>query len=76
MFPRRSHMLAPLTSQVGKRNLTWTPECEASFRKVKAILSKDAFLQYPDHNLPFHIYADASDYQLGSVILQSNRPVA
>ncbi|KAG7355485.1 reverse transcriptase RNA-dependent DNA polymerase [Nitzschia inconspicua] len=70
MFPRRSHLLAPLTAQVGKRQLAWTDECEKSFRAIKALLAKEAFLRYPDHNKPFHIYTDASDRQLGSVILQ------
>ena len=76
MFPARSHMLAPLTSQVGKKKLNWSPECNAAFQKAKAILAKDAFLQYPDHNKDFHIYCDASNLQLGAVIIQNGRPVA
>jgi hypothetical protein len=76
MFPKCSHLLAPLTSQVGQRNIKWTPECESSFNAIKALLSRDAFLRYPDHNKPFHVYTDASDYQLGSVIMQDGKPVA
>jgi transposase InsO family protein len=76
MYPRRSHILSPLTAQTGKRKLTWTPECEKAFNTAKAMLAKEAFLRYPNHNKPFHIYADASEYQLGSVILQEGKPVA
>lgn len=78
MFPKRSHILAPLTAQLGhkKRKLDWTPECQKAFEQIKAILAKDAFLAYPDHNQPFHVYCDASDHQLGAAIFQNGKPVA
>jgi hypothetical protein len=43
MFPQRSHLLAPLTAQVGRRNLTWTPECAQAVNAIKALLAKNAF---------------------------------
>ena len=39
-------------------------------------MSKEAFLAYPDHNKPFQIDCDASDYQLGAAIFQDGKPVA
>ena len=45
-------------------------------RSYEAMVSADALLAYPDHNKPFHIETDASDYQLGSVIKQDGCPVA
>jgi transposase InsO family protein len=76
MYRRRSHILAPLTAQSGKKTLTWTPECERAFQAAKAMVAEEVLLQYPDHNKPFHVYADASDLQLGSVIMQEDKPVA
>jgi hypothetical protein len=46
-----------------------------AFDQVTAMLVKDAFLKYPDHNKPFHLYSDASNLQLGAVIMQDNAPV-
>jgi RNase H-like domain found in reverse transcriptase/Integrase zinc binding domain len=77
MYPHRAHILAPLTSltkHTGK--LPWNPKCTLAFKQMKALLAEEALLAFPDHSQPFHVYTDASDYQLGAVIMQNNKPVA
>ena len=64
MWPHRSHILAPLT------------EMQNAFNKMKALMAADVMCAYPDHNKPYHIYTDASNYQLGACIMQDERPVA
>jgi hypothetical protein len=76
MFPRRSHQLAPLTKLTGKGPIVWTNRKTKAFEIMKAMMIRDCLLRYPDHNKPFQIYTDASDYQLGTVIMQEGRPVA
>jgi len=77
MYPQRAHILAPLTALTStKQTFNWTPECQQAFEKMKALLAHDTLIAYPDHNYPFHVYTDASEYQLGSVIMQHGKPVA
>ena len=85
LFPRRSHILAPLTSinlpKGARLGTLWTPACQTAFEKMKSIVAADCLLAYPNHNKTFYIYTDASDYQLGAVIMQHDddgvlRPVA
>ncbi len=64
MFPQRSHLLAPLTDQVGKKKLNWTSECQKAFETIKALLARDAFIKYPNHNEHFSVYCDASDLHI------------
>ena len=78
MFPKRAHILPPLTALTSQKsgNVAWSAACQHAFDTIKAILSLDMLLSYPDHNKPFHVYTDASDLQLGAVIVQDNRPIA
>ncbi len=77
MWPRRSHTLAPLTELLrNPKSFKWKPIHDRAFQAMKALVAQDTLLVYPDHNKPFHIETDASDYQLGAVIKQGDRPVA
>ena len=76
MWPRRTHILAPLTDLTGKKKFQWNKEQDEVFKQMKALIATDALLAYPDHNKPFEIKTDSSNYQLGGVIKQDGRLVA
>ena len=65
MWPRRSHMLAPLTKLTSiKRNFKCTQAEKVAFDKIKQILARDTLLTYPDFNEAFKIHSDTSAFQL------------
>ncbi len=53
--------------------VTSAPE---AFEAIKKIIAKDVILAYPDFSEALKIYTDASLRQLGTVIVQNNRPIA
>jgi len=90
LWAKRSEMLAPLTDLVGECGQTkvtrakgtkkvpwhWDEVHQIAFEAVKTTIAKDVVLAYPDYTKVFEVYTDASSTQLGSVITQSNRPLA
>ena len=71
MWPKRSHILSPLTELMGSKEYKWGPPQEKAFKQMKAVIAKDTLLTYyADHNKKFYIETDTSDYQLGGRIFQ------
>ena len=77
MWRRRSHVLAPLTALTSKTaKWQWGLKEKNAFEEIKRIISAETILAFPDFQKPFHVHTDASDYQLGAVIMQENKPLA
>jgi hypothetical protein len=67
--------LTSLTSS--KVKFAWHSSHQHAFEKKK-VIGTEVLICYPDFNKPnpFHLYTDASDHQLGAVIMQDEKPIA
>jgi hypothetical protein len=71
-IPHHSDLLTPLTALTKKgARFKWTDDSQHSFNELKQLLAKETVLAYPDFTIPFEIYMDTSNKQIGSVIQQS-----
>ena len=62
--------LYDLTRQRNPNTVRWTPETQAAFDTLKAILCEEPVLISPDFNKPFVLHTDASATGLGAVLAQ------
>ena len=77
MWFHRSELLAPLTSLTSSKvKFEWLSSYQQGIDKIKKVIETEVLLSYPDFEKPFHIYTDASDHQLGAVIMQDKKPLA
>jgi hypothetical protein len=51
-------------------------KCKKAFDKMRLLMAANALAAYLNHNKRFGIYTDASDFQLGTCIIQEGRLVA
>ncbi|KAF1316972.1 reverse transcriptase, partial [Globisporangium splendens] len=64
-------LVQPLTSLLKKDNeWEWSEEHQAAFAKVKKSLREAPVLALADHEKPFHVVCDASDYAIGCALMQ------
>ncbi len=49
---------------------------QKAFEKMHLLMAANALAAYPNHNKQFGVYTDASDFQLGTCIIQEGKPVA
>eukprot|EP00804_Cyclotella_cryptica_P013217 CCRYP_007003-RA/>CCRYP_007003-RA protein AED:0.39 eAED:0.39 QI:0/0/0/1/0/0/2/0/224 len=78
IWARRSEILAPLTNlsnKTKKKPWHWDSIYQQAFDTVKATITRDVTLAYPDYLHGFEIYMDSSKFQLGTIITQNNRPL-
>ena len=76
-LPNLSEVSAPLRLLTEKDTLWhWEAEQEASFRKLKELVTKAPVLRYYDPKKPLTLTVDASSKGLGAALIQEGQPVA
>jgi len=56
-----------------KEKFEWTEEGLATFHKLKEMLTSLPVLAYPDHEKQFFVECDASNYEIGGVVVTKRR---
>ena len=64
-----------LPSRQGHKYM-WGDKQKKALDKIKRVISKETLLTFPNFNEEIHIYRNATNYQLGTVIMQGSKPLA
>jgi len=60
-----------------KKSVSPNSEAIEAFKKLKcSLVSADVILHYPDFKKEFHLTTDASNFGVGAVLSQENRPIS
>jgi len=60
-----------------KKSVSLNNEAIKAFKKLKSsLISPDVILHYPDFKKEFHLTTDASNFAVGAVLSQGNRPIS
>ena len=69
--PRFSDLARPLNALTRKDvEFEWMSKCQESFKLLKTSLMTDPILTYPDPNIPYVLFTDASKYAWACVLTQ------
>jgi hypothetical protein len=66
----------PLTQLRKKKQFQWSDEDQTSFEAVKQAMVSTPVLAFPDFTEPFIVETDASDLEVGAILMQKDKPVA
>ena len=70
-IPQFSDLARPLNALTQKNTVfEWTQVCQESFELLKISLMTEPILTYPDPNLPYVLFTDASKYAWACVLTQ------
>ena len=64
----------PLRAAVHHVPFQWTEQEEKAYQALKVMLSQALVVQPPDWTKDFHLFVDASDIAIGSVLMQLTKP--
>ncbi len=68
----------PLTNPLKKSCITyeWDKACNVAFETLRGILVKIQVLKLPNFDKDFVIHCDASNFAIGGVLVQNEKPIA
>lgn len=53
----------------------WDSQCDLSFKTLKETLASNQVLKFPETDVPYELFTDASGKHMSGVLLQSSRPI-